>query len=223
VLPAFIAGWISRRSGGIAGLAVGVLGGFALPFVNALLAGDGSTIEPDLAAHLAALLSCGALTGTIAGTAAALARSRCDSSSISMEPPEFGAYVFAVLCGLLTYLGLFLIDFYASKATLNPSPQWDAWCTALLNFLGTLAEVVPAFVAGWLARRRGFALGVVLGVIDGFVAPEAIGAMVGHPTQFSQGLLPLIASLASSGAINGAVAGMAGHLLGSNARVNRLS
>jgi hypothetical protein len=190
VLPAFIAGWVSRRSGGIAGLAVGVLGGLAAPFVNALLAGDGSAIEPDLAAHLASLLSCGALTGTIAGTAAVLARSRCDSPPVSTQPPEFGAYVFAMLCGLLTYLGLFLINFYVSKATLNPSPQWDAWCTALLNFLATLAEVMPAFVAGWLARSRGFALGVVLGVLDGLVAPEAIGVLVGHPGQFAQGLFP---------------------------------
>jgi hypothetical protein len=218
VLPAFIAGWVSCRSGGIAGLAVGVLGGLALPFVNALLAGDGSAIQPDLAADLASLLSCGALTGTIAGTAAGLVRSECDLPPVSMEPPEFGAFVFAVLCGLLTYVGLFLINFYASKATLNPSPQWDAWCTALLNFLATLAEVMPAFVAGWLARRRGFALGVVLGVLGGFAAPEAIAVLVGHPVRFAQGLFPLVASLASSGAINGAVAGMAGHLLRGNAR-----
>lgn len=217
VLPAFIAGWISRRSGGVAGLAVGVLGSLALPFVNAFLAGDDSSvIQPDLAARLVSLLSCGALTGTIAGTAAGLARSRRYSSPAATEPPTFGTFVIAALCGLLTYLGLFLINFYASKATLNPAPLWDAWCTALLNLLATLAEVAPAFVAGWIARRQGIALGVVLGVLGGFVAPKAIEVLVGHAGQFAEGFLPLVASLAASGAINGAVAGMAGHLMRRN-------
>jgi len=58
-------------------------------------------------------------------------------------------------------------------------------------------------------------------VLGGFAAPQAIAALTGHPAHFAQGLFPMIASLASSGAINGALAGMAGQRLRSNARSRR--
>ena len=211
LVPAFIAARLSKGAGWIIGVLVGAIGCMTHPFLSLLITKDHSWLDY-LVPNLAMLATCGAAQGVVAGLAGST--DRLDGAPFESDAgTSKGNDIIALCCGFLAYLLFLWLLVLESRATLNPPSQWLAWCTALDNFSATLTVIAPPLVTGWIASRRGFLLGAIVGALSGMITPIAVGWFIGHALNVSQGNWLLAVETIANGVVTGSFAGIAGSVL----------
>jgi hypothetical protein len=120
-----------------------------------------------------------------------------------------------ILLGALIYVALTLAGYGLERVAFpTGSGSYPTWYVCSDVLLKAIAAIGPGFVAAWLCRQRGFAVGAMAGVV-GVVAEFAIGA-IGFGMSLSEYpgriVFGLLAAGISSGLTNG-VAGVAAEAL----------
>lgn len=120
----------------------------------------------------------------------------------------FGAVLFVAL-----HWGL---DLYARFAVPSAeAPSVPTWYALSLSPLSSFASVAPAFTIGWLAHRKGFALGALVGAM-GSLAQSALFSVIWSNVMAWGWLLAHLLSYALGAAIISSLAGAAGELFRRN-------
>ena len=120
--------------------------------------------------------------------------------------------ILLVVLGVLLSLGLHLL-LHAYAKLLVPRPNNNAiWFSVLRPILAAVMQVLPAFLVGWLARRRGFLLGALVGATSALII-AAFFNVAWHNVSlspFDWFLVSYFLALALSSAVVSSVAGAAG-------------
>ena len=76
----------------------------------------------------------------------------------------------AILLGIALYTGLVVLQF-----SVEPSAgmRWHLWVSVFHNICKALEAVAPGMLAGWVAGRSGFTVGLLVGVGAALVSPLA--------------------------------------------------
>src|SRR6185437_8184871 len=77
-------------------------------------------------------------------------------------------FLVAVLLGIVLSAAI-----YALQLAVEPSAgvRWSLQVSIFHGFCKAIEAVLPGFLAGWVARRRGFAAGILVGVGSAIVYP----------------------------------------------------
>jgi uncharacterized membrane protein YeaQ/YmgE (transglycosylase-associated protein family) len=109
---------------------------------------------------------------------------------------------------------------YAYECCFDAQSAPPLWYAMLSSPLGTIASLLPGFIAGWLYPRRGIAAGFVTGLVGNTIYSAVFLTMWG--AVFESGALSFVEMivrllfLASSWALGNAAAGGTAQLLRSN-------